>query len=48
MNEPKSEYLLLFRNNVWYEKLSPEEIQKVMMERCGASQMVKEAEESQL
>ncbi len=30
MNEPKSEYLLLFRNNSWYEQLSPEEIQRVM------------------
>ena len=30
MNEPKSEYLLLFRNNTWYEQLSPDEIQRVM------------------
>lgn len=33
MNEPnseKSEYLLLFRNNVWHQQLSPEEIQRVM------------------
>ena len=30
MNEPKSEYLLLFRNNAWYQQLSPEEIQRVM------------------
>jgi hypothetical protein len=30
MNEAKSEYLLLFRNNVWHENLSPEEIQRVM------------------
>lgn len=30
MNEPKSEYLLLFRNNVWHQHLSPEEIQRVM------------------
>ncbi|MBP9225260.1 MAG: hypothetical protein KBF76_15425 [Verrucomicrobiales bacterium] len=28
--EPKSEYLLLFRNNSWYEDLSPDEIQRVM------------------
>jgi hypothetical protein len=30
MNDPKSEYLLLFRNNAWYQQLSPEEIQRVM------------------
>jgi hypothetical protein len=30
MNEVKSEYLLLFRNNAWHENLSPEEIQRVM------------------
>ncbi len=30
MNEPKSEYLLLFRNNVWHQQLSPDEIQRVM------------------
>lgn len=30
MNEPNSEYLLLFRNNAWYQQLSPEEIQRVM------------------
>lgn len=30
MNESKSEYLLLFRNNAWYQQLSPEEIQRVM------------------
>ncbi len=30
MNESKSEYLLLFRNNSWYKELSPEEIQRVM------------------
>jgi hypothetical protein len=28
--EPKSDYLLLFRNNAWYRDLSPEEIQRVM------------------
>ncbi len=27
---PKSEYLLLFRNNAWYQDLSPGEIQRVM------------------
>ena len=27
---PKSDYLLLFRNNAWYQDLSPEEIQRVM------------------
>jgi hypothetical protein len=26
----KSDYLLLFRNNTWYQDLSPEEIQRVM------------------
>lgn len=26
----KSDYLLLFRNNIWYQDLSPEEIQRVM------------------
>lgn len=30
MNDQKSEYLLLFRNNEWYRELSPDEIQKVM------------------
>ena len=30
MNEAKTEYLLLFRNNAWYQQLSPEEIQRVM------------------
>lgn len=33
MNDPhsgKSEYLLHFRNNAWYEQLSPEEVQRVM------------------
>jgi len=30
MNEPNSEYLLLFRNNAWYQQLSPEETQRVM------------------
>lgn len=30
MTDSKSEYLLLFRNNEWYKKLSPDEIQKVM------------------
>jgi hypothetical protein len=30
MNDSKSEYLLLFRNNSWYNDLSPEEIQRVM------------------
>ena len=30
MNDPKSEYLLLFRNNSWYKELSPDEIQRVM------------------
>jgi len=30
MNDTKSEYLLLFRNNSWYEQLSPEETQRVM------------------
>lgn len=29
---PKSDYLLLFRNNTWYQDLSPEEIQRVMTE----------------
>lgn len=29
-NTSKSEYLLLFRNNDWYQALSPEEIQRVM------------------
>lgn len=29
---PKSDYLLLFRNNAWYQDLSPEEIQRVMTE----------------
>lgn len=35
MNEPKTEYLLLFRNNSWYEQLSPEEIQRVMTDWMG-------------
>jgi hypothetical protein len=30
MNDSKSEYLLLFRNNSWYKDLSPDEIQQVM------------------
>ncbi len=30
MNDSKSEYLLLFRNNSWYKDLSPDEIQRVM------------------
>jgi len=30
MNDSKSEYLLLFRNNSWYKELSPDEIQRVM------------------
>jgi hypothetical protein len=30
MNEHPSEYLLLFRNNAWYQQLSPEETQRVM------------------
>ncbi len=32
MTQPdqKSDYLLLFRNNAWYQGLSPEEIQRVM------------------
>jgi hypothetical protein len=30
MNDFKSEYLLLFRNNSWYKDLSPDEIQQVM------------------
>jgi hypothetical protein len=29
---PKSDYLLLFRNNAWYQDLSPGEIQRVMTE----------------
>ncbi len=32
MNEPQSQYLVLFRNNEWYRELSPAEIQKVMSE----------------
>ncbi len=30
MNDSKSEYLLLFRNNSWYKERSPDEIQGVM------------------
>ena len=30
MNDSKSEYLLLFRNNTWYKDISPDEIQRVM------------------
>ncbi len=30
--DQKSDYLLLFRNNAWYQDLSPEEIQRVMTE----------------
>lgn len=29
---PKSDYLLLFRNNAWHRELSPDEIQRVMSE----------------
>lgn len=29
-NASQSDYLMLFRNNAWYEHLSPEEIQRVM------------------
>ncbi|MBC7979224.1 MAG: hypothetical protein H7Y36_01520 [Armatimonadetes bacterium] len=29
-NEPKTDYLLLFRNNAWHQELSAEEIQRVM------------------
>ena len=31
-NTSQSDYLLLFRNNTWYQDLSPEEIQRVMTE----------------